>query len=84
MRDAFLVRTTLNIEDDVLEAVKAVAARDRKPLGAVVSTMLRRAVEPPAHGKKTERNGIPLFPVAARARSVTPQHIQELLDAEEK
>lgn len=31
------VRTTINIDDDVLETVKAVALRDRKPVGVVVS-----------------------------------------------
>lgn len=84
MRDVRCVRTTLNIEDDVLATVKAVAARDRKPLGEVVSEMLRRAVEPsPSVAKKT-RNGIPLFPVSPQARVVTPELVRELLDEDIK
>ena len=41
------MRTTLNIDDDVLIAVKEVAARESKPAGAVVSDLLRRSL---AHG----------------------------------
>ena len=79
MRDAFFVRTTLNLDDDVLEAAKMLAARDQKPLGKVISGLLRRAVEPTAQAP-AERNGMPLFPVAPGARAVTPEVIKELLD----
>lgn len=82
MRDALVMRTTLNIDNDVLETVKAVASRDRKPLGTVVSEMLRRAVEPPATASRRMRNGIPLFPVAPNARVVSPDVVRELLEEE--
>ena len=55
------------------------AARDQKPLGKVISGLLRRAVEP-ATQALVERNGMPLFPVAPGARAVTPEVIKELLD----
>jgi len=74
-----IMRTTLNLADDVLETAKMLAARQRRPLGEVVSGLIRRAVEaPPAPA--VERNGIPLFPVSQGARSVTPAIISELLD----
>jgi len=76
------MRTTINIDDDVLETVKAVASRDRKPVGQVVSAMLRKAVEPPAGAPRRTRNGIPLFPVSANAGVVTPELIKELLEDE--
>ena len=41
------MRTTLNIDDDVLIAVKEVAARESKTAGHVVSDLLRRSL---AHG----------------------------------
>ena len=82
MRDASEMRTTLNIDDDVLATVKALASRDRKPVGAVVSEMLRRAVEPSARSPRRTRNGIPLFPVASNARVVTPDVVKELLEDE--
>lgn len=79
MRDVFPVRTTLNLDEDVLEMAKMLAAREREPLGAVISRLLRRAVEPAAQAP-LERNGIPLFPVSSEARVVTPEIIRELLD----
>lgn len=41
------MRTTLNIDDDVLIAVREVAARESKSAGAVVSSLLRQSL---AHG----------------------------------
>ncbi len=76
------MRTTINIDDDVLDTVKALASRDRKPVGEVVSAMLRRAVEPPATAPRLYRNGIPLFPVGPDAGVVTPEAIKELLEDE--
>ena len=73
------MRTTLNLDDDVLEAAKLLAASERKPLGTVISGLLRRTVEPAAKAP-LERNGIPLFPVARGARAVTPSIVKELLD----
>ena len=75
----FRMRTTLNLDDDVLETAKALAARQRKPLGEVVSGLLRRAVETPAAVPK-KRNGMCLFPVSDSARPVTPALVKELLD----
>jgi hypothetical protein len=44
MRDVFDMRTTLNLDDDVLATAKALAQKQRKPLGEVVSGFLRRVV----------------------------------------
>lgn len=74
------MRTTLNLDDDVVETAKAIAARQGKSLGVVVSDLIRRAVEPPAAKARSRRNGIPLFPVASGARPVTPEIVAELLD----
>ena len=41
------MRTTLNIDDDLLIAVKEVARRESKSAGAMVSDLLRRSL---AHG----------------------------------
>jgi hypothetical protein len=80
MRDVFRMRMTLNLDDDVLETAKMLAARERKPLGMVISGLIRRAVEPAAQAVAGERNGIPLFPVSQGARAVTPEIVRELLD----
>lgn len=40
------MRTTLNIDDDLLIAVKEVAKRESKSAGAVVSNLLRQSLAP--------------------------------------
>ena len=47
------MRTTLNIDDDLLMAVREEARRNSQPIGAVVSGLLRQAFE----GDHTERHG---------------------------
>ena len=42
------MRTTLDIADDVLFAAKDIARREKKPLGQVVSGIMRRALSGPA------------------------------------
>jgi hypothetical protein len=79
MRDVFDMRTTLNLDDDVLATAKALARKQRKPLGEVVSGLLRRVVEPVSKNVD-ERNGIPLFPVSKGAGPVTPKIVKKLLD----
>jgi len=74
-----IMRTTLSLDDDVLEMARALAARQRRSLGEVVSGLIRRAVEPPP-AAPSHRNGIPLFPVSEGARTVTPEVVAELLD----
>jgi len=73
------MRTTLNLDDDVLATAKALASKERKSLGEIVSALIRRAVEP-APTERRERNGLPLFPVSPGARAVTPEIVAELLD----
>jgi len=73
------MRTTLNLADDVLATAKMLAVRQRRPLGEVVSSLIRRAVEP-VPMPPAERNGIPLFPVSQGSRPVTPEIVSELLD----
>lgn len=76
------MRTTLNLDDDVVETAKTLAASKGQPLGVVISDLIRRAVEPPTTKSYSQRNGIPLFPVSRRARPVTPEIIAKLLDEE--
>ena len=73
------MRTTLNLDDDVIETARALASQKGKSLGEVVSELIRRAVQSAAKAP-AKRNGIPLFPVARGARQVTPEIVAELLD----
>ena len=75
------MRTTLDIEDDVLEAAKELARRERSSTGKVMSTLARRGLTGTSSDKKhLSRGGVPLLP--SRGEVVTEKHIQNLMDAE--
>ena len=54
------MRTTLDIDDDLLQAAKELAAVKGQTAGRVVSDLLRQALRAPAVGRA--RNGVPLLP----------------------
>jgi hypothetical protein len=79
MRDACLVRTTLDIDDDVLQAAKELGALHGKTAGQIVSELARRALAPAATHRL--RNGVPVLPrrPAGRPRP-TMRLVNELRD----
>jgi hypothetical protein len=60
MRDDWIVRTTLEIDDDVLQAAKEIAASQGSTAGKVISELVRKALEPVDAAEV--RNGVPLLP----------------------
>jgi hypothetical protein len=64
MRDDSAMRTTLDLDEDVLQAAKELAAARRSTMGRVVSELLRKALTPARHGRV--RNGVPLMPALPR------------------
>ncbi len=54
------MRTTLDIDDDVLQAAKEIAANRAATTGRVLSELARKALEP--KGAPRVRNGVPLLP----------------------
>jgi hypothetical protein len=60
MRDTSSMRTTLDLDDDVLQAAKELAAARGQTAGQIVSGLLRLALTAPA--SETVRNGVPLLP----------------------
>lgn len=81
MRDVASVRTTLTLDDDVLEAARALSERRGQSIGTVISDLARRGLASPAAGEVRNgiRNGIRLFPVREGAGPVTPELISRLL-----
>jgi hypothetical protein len=73
------MRTTLKIDDDVLEAAKGLAARQNKTVGEVISALSRQALGPKSASAKV-RNGVPLLPVHAGSVPVTPELLNQLRD----
>ena len=60
MRDAVRMRTTLDIDDDILQAAKELGALHGKTAGQMVSELARRALAAPR--RVSLRNGVPVLP----------------------
>jgi len=54
------MRTTLDLDEDVLQAAKELAAARGSTAGRIVSELVRKALAPPETGRV--RNGVPLLP----------------------
>lgn len=72
------MRTTLDIEDDVLLAAKEIARQRGGSMGKVLSDLARQALTQRTTG--TKRHGVPMFPVRPEGRTVTLELVNELRD----
>lgn len=77
------MRTTLDIEDDVLQAAKELAQREGSTAGQVLSELARRALTSrlplPSH-RPANRGGVPVLP--SRGEVVTLEKVRRLRDEE--
>ena len=73
------MRTTLAIDDDVLEAAKELAARDKITVGKKVSELVRKGLAPTTPPPQY-RNGIRLMPVRPGAGHATLELVNRLKD----
>lgn len=68
------MRTTLNLDDDLLHAARSLARQRGESLGTVVSELLRKALEPaPELAYEME---VPVFVVREKAPPITPEMVQ--------
>jgi hypothetical protein len=74
------MRTTLDIDDDVLQAAKERAAREHTTAGKVLSKLARHSLtNPPARSGFREPKAIyGLKPIASRGGIVTNEIIEQL------
>jgi hypothetical protein len=73
------MRTTLTIDDDVLQAAKEMAADSEQTVGEVISALARRSLISAAP-KLERRNGVPLLVVQPGARIATMEIVNKLRD----
>ncbi|MFZ5851635.1 MAG: antitoxin [Actinomycetota bacterium] len=73
------MRTTLNLDADVVDAARALARLERRSLGAVLSELARRGLAP-REARLGERNGLPVSQVDAEAPPITEDMVQSGLD----
>ncbi len=72
------MRTTLELDDDVLHAAKELAAARGSTAGKVLSELARKGLEAPKAGRV--RNGVPLLPRRPGAPRMTMKHVNDLRD----
>ena len=73
------MRTTLTIDDDVLEAARERAEMEHKTIGEVLSALARKGLQP-APSPLLMKNGVPQLPVQPGSRPVTIEFINRLRD----
>lgn len=81
MHDAFGVRTTVDIDDDVLLAVKSLSRQRHISAGRLLSELARQSMLA-AGTTCMDRNGVPMFPVRPGAGIVTLELVNRLRDEE--
>jgi len=74
------MRTTLEIDDDVLQAARSVAAAEGKNIGKALSDLARRGLAPRSQPKT--RSGFPVFDVPSDAAPITLEMVKDALDEE--
>jgi hypothetical protein len=80
MRDDRGMRTTLDIDEDVLQAAKELAAARGRTAGQVVSELARAGLNPARRAVRV-RNGVPVFPARpAGAARPTMKLVNDLRD----
>jgi hypothetical protein len=71
------VRTTLNLDDDVVAAARELAADERRSLGSVISELARRGLTP---ARVASDDGLPVIRVPVDTPPITPEMVRRALD----
>ena len=82
MRYADGMRTTIDIDDEILSTVKEIARMQKQTAGDVVSRLLRESLQPKSFAREY-RNGVPLLPRRSPDVRVTTELVNRLRDEEE-
>ena len=72
------MRTTIDLEDDVLSAAKELAIKRGTTVGRVLSELARQSLT--RQSLVATRDGLPLFPVQSKAGVVTLELVNRLRD----
>ena len=80
------MRTTLQLDDDVLAAARVLARQRRRSVGDVISDLARQALSGAANGVAenvlSQRSGLPQLPVTASGGVVDLERVNQLRDEE--
>ena len=75
------MRTTLDIEGDVLDAAKSLAGARGVSVGAALSELVRRGIA--ARTPLSVRNGFPVFQVPSSSPSFGPEDVERAIRRED-
>ena len=76
-----LMRTTLDLDEDVLRVAKDLARANNQSVGRALSELARRGLRPSVDSRATE-HGLPVLPRRRGAKPVTSEIVKELLEAD--
>jgi hypothetical protein len=76
------MRTTLDIDDDVMQAAREIARVRNQAIGTAISELARRGLEPESSPKVEMRNGIPVWVHEPGAMVVTSKLVRQLAEEE--
>jgi hypothetical protein len=71
------MRTTLNIDEDVVSAARELATGERRSLGSVISELARRGLTP---ARIETDDGLPVIRVPAGTPPITSEMVRRALD----
>lgn len=71
-----VMRTTVDIDDEVLAAARSMAEADRRSLGNVLSELARKGLVP----SQRADDGFPTFPVPSDAPPLTSEMVDRAMD----
>lgn len=76
------MRTTLEIDDDVIEAARALSRRKSQGLGRTISELARKGLAPDHTATIELEDGIPVWTHGPDAIPVTTELVRSLLEEE--
>jgi hypothetical protein len=71
------VRTTLEIDDDVVTAARELAALESRSLGSMISELARRGL---TTARVESADGLPVIRVAAGTPPITPEMVRRAVE----
>ena len=74
------MRTTVDLDEDILRVAKDLASESKRSLGRVLSDLARAGLHHRANGINEVRNGVPLLSPLPDSRPVTSELVKELLE----
>ena len=76
------MRTTIDLDADILQVAKALARDRDQSLGRVLSDLARQGLRGRLKSSSSMRNGVPLLPRRV-GKPVTGETVRALMDAED-